>query len=212
MKNWFLPYYRPILSVVFLLVGLTATHTATAQEDSTQQHIIITTTDGKIKADTLEIVHPAKIYTQIPGKAALYSTVFPGLGQVYNEKYWKLILVYGALGAGIYAIDFNNAQYNIYLDAFFTRVDTDPDNDQFVGVYDERQLIELQNIYRKYRDLSIMLTGLAYGLQILDAYVDAHLLNFDVSDDLTLNWEPAIIQSSFSSPAAFGLGLKLSFK
>ena len=147
-----------------------------------------------------------------PGKAAMYAAVFPGLGQIYNKKYWKLPLVYGALGAGIYAITFNHDQYKIYLDGFYTRIDDNPVNDQFVGVYDERQLIELQNIYRRWRDLSIILTGVAYGLQILDAYVDAHLFYFDVSDDLTLNWQPSILSNQYAHPNAFGLGITLSFK
>ena len=166
----------------------------------------------KVKAE--KVARPDSAYRpiQVPGKAAMYAAVLPGLGQIYNKKYWKLPLVYGALGAGVYAITFNHDQYRIYLDAFYTRIDDEPDNDQFVGVYDERQLIELQNIYRRWRDLSIILTGVAYGLQILDAYVDAHLFYFDVSDDLSINWQPSILQNQYAQPNAFGVGITLSFK
>lgn len=149
---------------------------------------------------------------QKPGKAALYSAVFPGLGQVYNKKYWKLPIVYAALGAGVYAITFNHDQYQIYLDAFYTRIDGDPDNDQFSGQYDAAQLVELQNIYRRYRDLSIILTTVAYGLQVLDAYVDAHLFYFDVTDDLSFNWQPSVIRNQYSPQSSVGLGITLSFK
>ncbi len=166
----------------------------------------------KVKGEKTTRIDTAERPFQNPGKAAMYAAVFPGLGQIYNKKYWKLPLVYGALGAGIYAITFNHDQYKIYLDGFYTRIDDDPVNDQFVGQYDERQLIELQNIYRRWRDLSIILTGVAYGLQILDAYVDAHLFYFDVSDDLSLNWQPSILSNQYSQPNAFGVGITLSFK
>lgn len=166
----------------------------------------------KVKAEKITIVDTAGQPFHNPGKAAMYAAVFPGLGQIYNKKYWKLPLVYGALGAGVYAITFNHDQYKIYLDAFYTRIDDIPGNDQFVGQYDERQLIELQNIYRRWRDLSVILTGVAYGLQILDAYVDAHLFYFDVSDDLSLNWQPSILSNQYSQPNAFGVGITLSFK
>ncbi len=166
----------------------------------------------KVKAEKITRIDTAERPLQNPGKAAMYAAVFPGLGQIYNKKYWKLPLVYGALGAGIYAITFNHDQYKIYLDGFYTRIDDDPVNDQFVGQYDERQLIELQNIYRRWRDLSIILTGVAYGLQILDAYVDAHLFYFDVNDDLSLNWQPSILSNQYSQPNAFGVGITLSFK
>ncbi len=166
----------------------------------------------KVKAEKVVKNDTAVRPYQNPGKAAMYAAVLPGLGQIYNKKYWKLPLVYGALGAGIYAITFNHDQYRIYLDAFYTQIDDDITNDQFAGVYDERQLIELQNIYRRWRDLSIILTGVAYGLQVLDAYVDAHLFYFDVSDDLSLNWQPSLIRNQYARSNAFGVGITLSFK
>ena len=147
-----------------------------------------------------------------PAKAAMLSSAFPGLGQIYNKKYWKLPIVYGALGASIYAITFNQDQYKIYEQAFYSRTDDDQTNDQFEGVYDERQLIELQNFYRLQRDLSIILGALAYGLNILDAYVDAHLMYYDVSDDLSLRWEPTILNNQANIPSGFGLGITLSFR
>lgn len=147
-----------------------------------------------------------------PSKAAMLSSVFPGLGQIYNKKYWKLPIVYGALGAAVYAITFNQDQYKIYEGAFYSRLDDDLTNDQFAGEYDERQLIELQNYYRQQRDLSIILGALAYGLNILDAYVDAHLMYYDVSEDLSLRWEPALINNQANMPSAIGVGVTLSFK
>lgn len=203
--------------------------TFTKASDSTesQSDSLITVQDSSVLIDPSAVVNDspekeeklknAPVDTaargyQNPGKAALYSAVFPGLGQIYNKKYWKLPIVYGALAGGIYAITFNHDQYRIYLDGFYSRIDEEPNNDQFVGQYDERQLIELQNIYRRWRDLSIILTGVAYGLQILDAYVDAHLFYFDVSEDLSLNWQPSVIRNQHSPSSAFGVGLTLSFR
>ncbi len=173
---------------------------------------IATEPSRKVKAEKIVQIDTVGKPFHNPAKAAMYAAVFPGLGQIYNKKYWKLPLVYGALGAGVYAITFNHDQYKIYLDGFYSRIDDDVTNDQFVGVYDERQLIELQNIYRRWRDLSIILTGVAYGLQVLDAYVDAHLFYFDVSDDLSLNWQPAVLSNQYAQPNAFGVGITLSFK
>lgn len=181
------------------------------ETETTPVHVT-TEPSRKVKAEKATRIDTVSQVFHNPGKAAMYAAVFPGLGQIYNKKYWKLPLVYGALGAGIYAITFNHDQYKIYLDAFYSQIDDDLTNDQFAGVYDERQLIELQNIYRRWRDLSIILTGVAYGLQILDAYVDAHLFYFDVSDDLSLNWQPAILSNQYAQPNAFGVGITLSFK
>ncbi|AEV31390.1 hypothetical protein Oweho_0370 [Owenweeksia hongkongensis DSM 17368] len=147
-----------------------------------------------------------------PSKAAMLSSTFPGMGQVYNKKYWKVPIVYAAMGAAIYAIIWNQDQYKIYEDAFYSRLDNDLSNDQFAGVYDERQLIELQNFYRQQRDLSIILGAVAYGLNVLDAYVDAHLFYYDVSDDLSLRWEPTIMNNQNYGTLGFGFGVTLSFK
>lgn len=156
-------------------------------------------------------VVPLDQQTHSPKKAAILSAIVPGLGQIYNKKYWKLPIIYGGLGAGIYAINFNQYEYKLFLNAFEKRLDDNPTNDDFVGIYDNRQLIELQNFYRRYRDLSIMLTIGGYALQILDAYIDAHLFYYDVSKDLTLRWQPTTIHS-LNSPDAFGMGLTISLR
>jgi hypothetical protein len=152
-----------------------------------------------------------------PQKAAWLSLAIPGAGQVYNRKYWKVIPVYAALGATIYFAMENHREYRTYADAFDQRVahlDTNINAppDQFIDTYDPTQLINLQNTYRQDRDLMIILAVLSYALQIVDAYVDAHLFHYDISDDLTFNWEPVISSPvmGFNNMTA-GLRFSLTF-
>lgn len=162
-------------------------------------------TDSINSSGTEEMTHSVK-------RATVLSASFPGLGQIYNKKYWKLPIVYGAMGTTIYfAID-NHRQYRRYLDAFYIRIDEDPNTvDEFEGIYtEESQLIELQDYFRKYRDFNIILTGFVYALQIIDAHVDAHLFYYNVDDNLSLQWEPSIIRGPHYN--SFGLGVKLNFK
>lgn len=144
-----------------------------------------------------------------PKKATLYSAIVPGLGQIYNKKYWKLPIVYGGLAASIYAIIWNTQQYNIYAEAFDTRVDGG--QDQFYNIYSIPNLISLQNFYRNNRDLSVIIALAVYGLQILDANIDAHLFDFDVSEDLNIKAEPALLGGMFQSQT-FGARITFNFK
>lgn len=150
--------------------------------------------------------------TVIPGKAALYSTIFPGLGQIYNRKYWKLPIVYAALGTAAYAAVWNYQQSQIYLDAFYEQTDPNNPDPDFFGIYTEAQLIELYYQHRRWQDLSIIIGAVLYGLQVLDAYVDAHLYDYDISDDISLHWQPTLFNSGFRSAPVVGLGLTLSLK
>jgi len=127
-------------------------------------------------------------------KATLYSTFLPGLGQAYNKKYWKIPIVYAGLGTTVYFIFWNSDQYNEFSTAFDIR-EADGE-DKYSGIYTTEQLIIMQNTYRNQRDLSIILTVLVYGLNILDANIDGHLFDFDVSDDLSLRLEPALLSGN----------------
>lgn len=157
----------------------------------------------EVSSDSLRVVKP--------GRSALYSTIFPGGGQIYNRTYWKLPIVYLALGTATYAAIWNNQQSQIYLDAFYEQTDPNNSNPSFSDLYTESQLIELYYQHRRWQDLSIIVGALLYGLQILDAYVDGHLYYYDVSDDISLQWQPSVIRLSHLSSPSLGLGLTLSF-
>ena len=142
-------------------------------------------------------------------KATLMSVVLPGLGQAYNKKYWKIPIVYAGLGASVYFIFWNQDFYNDFATAFDDR--QAGLEDKYSGVYSDDQLIILQNYYRNNRDLSIILAVLVYGLQVLDANIDGHLYDFDVSDDISMRIEPSYSLGNGYTNANFGMKLSFNF-
>ncbi|GAA4369869.1 hypothetical protein GCM10023185_43890 [Hymenobacter saemangeumensis] len=155
-----------------------------------------------------------------PGKAALLAAVLPGAGQVYNRSWWKLPLVYGALGGVGYGEYFYQSRFREYVDAEELVATGTPIGSTALGprARQERSLEAIQRgiqFYRGYRDIFILYCGLAYGLQIVDALVDAHLRDFDVSDDLALHWEPTLMAvpgRASALPTAPGVMFALKLK
>jgi hypothetical protein len=143
-------------------------------------------------------------------KATILSTILPGAGQVYNRKYWKVPLVYAALGATAYYINYNNKNYKQYNDALIRRYDSDNTNELFTEISNDNLRI-LSDGYRRNRDLSFAAATIVYVLNIIDAHVDAHLYTFNVSDDLSLKLEPALIPSFANRPPHSELKLTLNF-
>lgn len=120
-----------------------------------------------------------------PSKAALYSTLLPGLGQAYNKKYWKIPIIYGVIGTIGYFVYDNHKEYILFRDALRARYDSDPNTlDNFTNI-DDQVLKAQREYYRRNRDFFIIIGVISYCLNILDAYVDAHLKGFSVSDKLT---------------------------
>lgn len=152
------------------------------------------------KTDTIVVV--AKLDTSLvekkkhsPFKATIMSAALPGLGQIYNGKWWKVPIIYGGFGGLIYSSVFNDMKCRTYKKAYLTRIDDDPTTtDQFEGRYSDANLRELVDVFQRNRDLSLIFTGVLYALNIIDATVDAHLKNFDVSDDLSLKIRPSMQQ------------------
>lgn len=145
-----------------------------------------------------------------PTKAALLSTALPGLGQAYNKKYWKIPIVYAGFAGLGYWIGSNVKNYNIYNKAYEYRMDNNPATiDRFVGQYSADDLRTLKRFYRRNLDLSIVLTAVWFGLNVVDAAVDAHLFEFDVSDNLSLRVEPVM---EYQSRANNFTGLKVGLR
>lgn len=146
------------------------------------------TLSGDVQATPMDTSHS-------PSKATWLSAALPGAGQIYNGKWWKAPIIYGGFAATTYFIIENDKQLNFWSEVIDQRLDPDQ-TDEYALVYSDSQLFSIQNTYRRNRDLSIILTVAVYGLQILDANVDAHLYNFDVSDDISLHWEPTFVADS----------------
>ena len=152
-------------------------------------------------------------------KATTLSTICPGAGQIYNKSYWRVPIVIGGLASTIYTVDWNNRGYKRFKTAYALRVDYDknPDKypngaaDEFRGQYSATFLKNLKDSYRRNRDLCIILTAGIYLLQIMDAHVDAHLQDYDISDDLSMNMEPFVGLSYDGSQPTFGVNMSLKF-
>ena len=141
-----------------------------------------------------------------PSKAAFYSAVLPGLGQAYNKKYWKIPIVYAAIGTGVYFYIDNNKQYNRVRDAYKRRL-AGFNDDEFEKFTDDA-LREAQKSYRRNKELSLLVTVGLYALNIIDANVDAHLLQYNVDDNLS--FKPHYKLDEFERKGT--VGLTMNFK
>jgi hypothetical protein len=141
-----------------------------------------------------------------PSKAAFYSAILPGLGQAYNKKYWKIPLVYGAIGTSMYFYLDNNKKYHSYRDAYKKRLLGLQDEYDYL---DDSRLIAAQRFYQRNRDLSLLVTIAFYVLNIVEANVDAHLTQFNVSEKLSLS--PDIYQNEFTAKPNIGLTFNYKF-
>lgn len=155
-------------------------------------------------------------------RATTLSVICPGAGQIYNKSYWRVPIVLGGFATTIYCIDWNNRGFQRFKKAYHLRADYDknPSNypsgstDEFKGRYSATFLKNLRDSYRRNRDLCIILTAGMYVLQIIDAHVDAHLRDYDISDDLSMSVTPVL---DYGYSPAIGdsrpsFGMNMSFK
>ncbi len=196
--------YSKKIILVFILIFFAKN--VCAQKDS------INVKNVKVKGDIK--IKKGGIYNALaPSKAAFYSAIFPGMGQVYNKKYWKAPIVWGALGTSIYFYLDNNKEYKRYRTAYKLRKnglqDEFTDNSGNVSVSLET-LERAQEQLRENRDLSLLTTVILYVLQVVEASVNAHLLQFNTDDNLS--FKPTFINDPIKIDAPkVGLTLKYSF-
>ncbi len=155
-----------------------------------------------------------------PHKATFYSAIVPGMGQAYNKKYWKIPIIYAGFGGLIYYVNYNNYVYNKYKDAYNIRLRIDAGDSTLEDPFPDFQtdnILGQKEEWRRYRDLCIIGIGLLYIIQIIDADVDAHLFDYDISEDLSMRVEPILIDSrtviynSNSNNATIGLRCSIKF-
>ncbi|WCO02579.1 DUF5683 domain-containing protein [Psychroserpens ponticola] len=144
-----------------------------------------------------------------PTKAAFYSAVLPGLGQARNKKYWKIPIIYAALGTGVYFYSVNNKEYNRYRDEYKRRLaGKDASDGEFPQVSNEG-LINAQQTLKRRKELSLLITIGIYALNIIDANVDAHLLQYNVDRNLAI--KPHFQYNEMENSSDLGLTLNFKF-
>jgi hypothetical protein len=159
----------------------------------------------KINLPSDTLIPPSdSIKKHSPKKATLYSAIIPGLGQVYNRKYWKVPIIYLGMGAAAFFALNENNDFVRYKNAYVLR--QNGEDDEFYTQSDQWILSNME-ISRRNRDLMVIATTAVYVLNIVDAAVDAHLFYFDVSDDLAIQWQP-VLYSTKGVSAGFSLSLK----
>ncbi len=202
---------------LFLLTWFTFTQ---AQRKNSDTDSLRTDLQGKgIVVDGS--IEKRRVNPLAPSKAAFYSAILPGLGQIYNRRYWKVPIVYGAIGTGVYAYVYNDDLYDRFRYAFKRRRAGFTD-DEFYDVngsgivpgspdLSDEALQDAQERYQRDRDLALLITIGLYAFNIIDANVDAHLKQFNVNDDLSLDVKPYLEYHPITSDPNFGVAMVIKF-
>lgn len=198
--------------------------TAFGQETEVVDTIAPTKKEKKILVQDSLLTKKKEINPLAPSKAAFYSAVVPGLGQIYNKRYWKVPIVFGAIGGSIYAYTWNNDNYKRFRTAFKRRKagftddefwDANP-NDNVTPTtpdFPNDALQDAQERYQRDRDLWLLISIGMYALNVIDANVDAHLKQFNVDEELSLNMEikPYLEYNPVTASPAYGMALTFKF-
>ena len=178
--------------------------------------------ESEVPADSLKKEIDQKIWVPNPTKAPWLALVIPGGGQIYNRKYWKLPIFYGGFAGCAYALTWNSKMYKDYSTAYKDAMNGNMQSSSITDLLppgykiSETQLKELlrkrKDTYRRYRDLSIFAFIGVYLLSVIDAYVDAELSNFDITPDLSMKVDPAVIDNRINNSSNRSVGLQCSFR
>ncbi len=197
--------------------------------DSIYNESIMLTADSsraaKKRSEQFGGTNTGKRFIPDPQKATWLAVVFPGAGQIYNRKYWKLPIVYGGFIGCLYAFNWNSQMYSDYRQGFLDIMDSDPNTksyeDFFRPGYDfEKNKEYIKDVfkkrkdrYRRWRDLSVFAFVGVYVLSVIDAYVDAQLASFDISDDLNMSIHPEFMHSNKTGTTEnfYGLNCNIRF-
>ena len=148
----------------------------------------------------------------LPGRATLYSLLLPGLGQAYNGEYWKIPIYLGGMGAAYYFYDTNNINYQRYRRIYKEATNKDV---PYTGPITSEQALYYRDVFRRYRDYSILAIALVYLLQVIDANVFSYMHDFEIVDDMAFEVKPAVImpdtQLAFNPSPAFGVSVGFKF-
>jgi len=174
----------------------------------------ITTDSVSVKTDSTKVKKEKKIHkATIPWKAALMSGIVPGLGQIYNRKYWKLPIVWGAIATSSYFMISNQTKYIGFRDAYRSWVNDSIINPGYEAYqYNPTGLKNERDNYERTRNILIIVTAALWTLNIVDAAVDAHLSTFDVGPNLSMKIAPATFYNAYQNQPGFGVSVTFNLK
>jgi hypothetical protein len=199
-----------LIILIFTSVATIATAQEVEVEVDSAKNAVRSLTDSVVIRKGGRIITPeyyAKRYQ--PRKALLYSAVVPGMGQIYNRKYWKLPIVYGGfIIITSYAVAYNNL-YVKYKNELFALLEHPNSTGTTASGFTESQCRTLIDNYRRERDFFLILDGFMYLLQLVDAHVDAHLREFDLNPGLKVSLSPSMQQNTMLGSTA---GISITFK
>jgi Family of unknown function (DUF5683) len=208
----FILHSKRLLQHFFLIILLCGIYHFSAAQDTLRKtgqtdSVIIKSDSTQTSADSINVQQSSFIKDSIeaarhnPRTAALYSAVVPGLGQAYNHKYWKIPIAYAGLGVAAGVFIFNYKQFILFRDAYRLSFSGQKTGNPFVDQYDPQDQERIRDIYRQYVDYSALSFMGVYLINIVDAIVDAHLYNFNVSNNLAFKLSPV------AHPGYVGYGL-----
>ncbi len=177
--------------------------------------ILLIATGAGAQSTTLKSNVPDSVMEKqhSPTKATIMSALLPGLGQVYNKKYWKVPVVYAGFGVLGYFIITNASEYTKYRGAYIESANHDSTGkyQELIKKYTLENLLSAREYYRRNLEVTVLLSAVWYILNILDATVDAHLFTYNISNDLTLRVEPVITPIFINRNVTSGIKLSLKF-
>jgi hypothetical protein len=210
------------MKILFPFICLLIVSSVFSQGDTTKKLLPLDTLTKKAPVTPNKSIIDSVVRFHSPKKAAIRSALVPGLGQIYNKKYWKLPIVYGALGTDVAVFVFNLKTYKDLQFAYSAKLNAQPqqvpyarpDSTDFNKIRSDLKLLDVNGIrsyrneYRKYIDYSVLVFIVLWGLNVADAAVDAHLKSFDVSPDLGFHFKFGHSQLAGTN----GVSLILAFK
>src|SRR5690625_3633619 len=197
MKKW----------LIHLLIFITIFAWAQIEENDDKDTQVVTDQLEVVGNDKLDIIN--YLNNKSPVRASLYSAILPGMGQVYNKKYWKVPIVWGLLGTGVGFVLNYDKQYKEFRGYYLDKLYGNEIENPTINNMSARQLATIQEERKRTRDYALTLTALVYILNVLDATVDAHLYGMDKDPDLSL--QPIMLQNPTNMQFAMGFGVSYKF-
>jgi len=211
IQNKFKTFLTTILCTLLCCFSLFA-----QEEAKEEQNEAVLLPEGVVIDSIIQITEPFDALR--PAKAAFYSAILPGLGQAYNKKYWKIPIVYAALGTGVYFYINNNNEYNRFRDAYKSRLAGFETDEFYFSAAGEKlddprvsteRLETAQEFYKKNKEISLLVLVGMYALNIIEANVNAHLLQYNVDENLSL--APHYKFNEIDAKSDIGLTLNFKF-